>query len=331
MKVQHTEINASIREAVEAAAKWYTRLNSGESLEAMSQESLEKEWQNWLTTSTHNRLAWQEIENIQSQFSLVPERIASPVLKQTHISRRELLQRLGMVAALAPLSWFAYQVTPWKDWRTDYHTATGEQRTFTLMDGSSLALNTDSSVDVNFTATQRLIQLHKGEVLISTAKIAGNATEISRPFQVKTPQGIIRALGTRFIVHSQDGQTKVTVLEEAVRIKPELAPDKEIEIRAGQQLSFTKTDTSNVQNSDPSAGSWIDGSLVVVNMPLGELINELSRYRQGILRCENSIKHIKISGAFPLGDTERALQTISHSFPVRQSRITRYWITIVPT
>ncbi|MFQ3170130.1 MAG: hypothetical protein ACI9DG_000140 [Oleispira sp.] len=44
MKVQHTEINAGIRETVKAAAKWYTRLNSDETLEVMSQESLEEKW-----------------------------------------------------------------------------------------------------------------------------------------------------------------------------------------------------------------------------------------------------------------------------------------------
>jgi hypothetical protein len=49
MKVQHTEINAGIREAVEAAAKWYTRLNLDETLEIMSQKSLEEEWGRWLT------------------------------------------------------------------------------------------------------------------------------------------------------------------------------------------------------------------------------------------------------------------------------------------
>jgi transmembrane sensor len=326
MKTTRLEMDGDIRAAVQAAAKWYVRLNSDK-----PPESLEKEWQHWLAASPENKMAWQEIESIQCEFNQVPKGIVSPILKQANLSRREVLKRLAVIAAVTPLSWLTYQASPWKDWEADYHTAIGQRQTFTLMDGSSLALNTNSSADVSFTAVQRLIQLHQGEVLIATAKTKNHATKKSRAFKVQTPQGLIHALGTRFIVHIQGEQTNVTVLEKAVRIKPVLAPHKEIVIRAGQQLSFTKNHVGKVLNAEASAGSWLYGSLIVVNMPLGELISELSRYRQGILTCDDAIKHIKISGAFPLGDTDRALQAISDGFSVRQSRLTDFWVSIIPT
>jgi len=54
--------------------------------------------------------------------------------------------------------------------RDNYQTATGERSTYTLADGSSLMLNTGSSVDIVFDDKQRLLRLRAGEVLVQTAK-----------------------------------------------------------------------------------------------------------------------------------------------------------------
>lgn len=49
-------------------------------------------------------------------------------------------------------------------------------------------VNTDSAVDVAYSATQRRIRLHHGEIMITTAPDA-------RPFLVNTPHGVIQRAG----------------------------------------------------------------------------------------------------------------------------------------
>ena len=71
--------------------------------------------------------------------------------------------------------------------------------------------------------------------------------------------------------------------------------------------------------------------LVVTDMPLTDFINEVSRYRTGILRCNNKLAMHRISGAFNTQDTEQILRALEKSFPVKVNSLTRYWVNISPT
>jgi transmembrane sensor len=63
-------------------------------------------------------------------------------------------------------------------------------------------------------------------------------------------------------------------------------------------------------------------------MPLGEWVAELGRYRRGVLRCDPAVAGLRVSGAFPLDDTDRALQLLADTFPVRHVWRTRYWVSV---
>ncbi|MBD3649871.1 MAG: iron dicitrate transport regulator FecR, partial [Alcanivorax sp.] len=78
------------------------------------------------------------------------------------------------------------------------------------------------------------------------------------------------------------------------------------------------------------AASWAGGKLMVVDMPLRELLAELGRYRRGHLACSDAVAGLRVSGTFPLTDTDRALGVITEAFPLRQRRLTDYWVTLLP-
>ncbi|MEH6358349.1 MAG: FecR domain-containing protein [Pseudomonadales bacterium] len=313
-------VDGRLHTAVCEASEWYARLSSDE-----ASGDAETGWLSWLNAEDIHRDAWQQVEAVQESFRRVPRDFAVPALKQADISRRELLRKLSVIAVFAPIAWAGYRVAPWQEWQATYKTAIGERREFILLDGSSMALDTDSSSDVEFSEQERLIRLHQGEVLITTAP---DVAVIQRPFRVETKHGVIQALGTRFTVRVEGDKTQVTVLEKAVRIS--LVSGSSIEIKKGQRISFTLNEIASPELADISAGSWINGSLMVVNMPLGQLISELARYRQGLLSCDSSISKIKVSGAFPLENTDQALDVLVKAFPVRQRRLTRYWVSIIP-
>ncbi|CAA0119638.1 FecR domain-containing protein [Zhongshania aliphaticivorans] len=308
-----------LKQAVHAAAHWYATLQS-----PSVSSSQQRAWQVWLGQAKSHQLAWQQVEFVQASMSRLPPEIALPALKNTALSRRDLMRRLAMVAVAAPLGVATWRQTPWQEWQANYTTNTGDIANYILSDGSHLALNTASAVDVVYNEDTRLITLYKGEVLIQTAP---DAHSPHRPFVVATPNGRVLALGTRFTVRVDAQQSRVTVLEKAVRIHPLHSANSQ-NLSQGQELRFTSTQMSTPTHAAVSADGWLHGHLTVVDMPLHELLAELSRYRPGLLHCSNDIAELKISGAFPLRDTDRAIAAITLAFPVQARRFSPYWVRL---
>ncbi|MGV2834146.1 hypothetical protein ACNPOQ_10385, partial [Pseudomonas shirazensis] len=75
-------------------------------------------------------------------------------------------------------------------------------------------------------------------------------------------------------------------------------------------------------------GAWVDGMLVAAQMRLADFLDELSRYRHGRLSCSEQVANLRISGSYPLDDSERILQMLEVALPVSVRRFTRYWVTV---
>jgi transmembrane sensor len=308
-----------LKQAIRAASRWYAQLRSPDA----TPEDREQ-WRAWVQQNSLHQTAWDQIERIQTGFDAVSKDVALPALRGAALSRRDLLRRLGVVVVAAPVGLAAWKAQPWLGQQAQYTTATGERQSLTLPDGGTLVLNTATQVDVRYGQAERRIKLHSGEILIETAP---DQQDPARPLVVHTPHGQIEALGTRFIVHTTTEHTEVTVQDKVVNIRPASGgPAQRLE--SGQRLKFRSDNLGNVSMADPNPGSWLYGSLMVVDMPLRDLLVELGRYRKGMLTCSDDIAHLKISGAFPVDNTDRALAAITRAFPVKEMRLTRYWVRL---
>jgi len=78
----------------------------------------------------------------------------------------------------------------------------------------------------------------------------------------------------------------------------------------------------------PHAAAWVQGALYADNMRLDDFIDELGRHRPGRLACDPAVAGLRISGSFPLGDTDRILAAVERALPVQAQRYTRYWVTL---
>ena len=307
------------RLAIRAASQWYVRLN-GDS----ANEHVRERWQHWLEADPAHRQAWQHIETMSRQMGRVKGDLASRTLGNSGQSRRQALRMLMVLASVGGVTALGWRSQLGEQLRADYRSATGERRAITLADGSQLLLNTASAVDMLFDDRQRLLKLHAGEILITTASDSQH-----RPFLVETAHGRVQALGTRFTVRTFGNSSEVAVLEKAVELRvPGVALAMHLE--AGQRARFTLDEIQTPQANDASATAWQQGSLIAINQPLGELLAELSRYRTGWLHCDPRIADMKVSGSFPVDDTERALNALTRSFPLQILRRTRYWVTVAP-
>ena len=305
-------------QVLDAAIAWQLSLDSGSPLER-------EEFAKWHAAHEEHARAWRQLGMLDQRFSVAngPARAA---LLQSREGIRRRVRKLGSglasVVAVIGLALFAGdRYLPLDYWLADQRTATGEQRTVRLADGTVLNLNTHSAVDVRFDARQRLIVLQAGEIMVETGH--GDA----RPFIVETREGSMRALGTRFLVKREDQGTRLSVLQSAVAAHPQNHPEEQI-LREGQQVLIRNDGLDAVAALTPGADAWTRGMLVVDNARLEDLVHELARYRRGHLGVTPEVADLRITGSFPLHDTDKALSALLPTLPVQIEQHTPYWVTV---
>ncbi|MNO91978.1 fec operon regulator FecR [compost metagenome] len=227
-----------------------------------------------------------------------------------------------MLLAVGATGWSVHESTPALALMAELRTAKGQRRQVRLSDGSQLELNSDSAVDIHFDGQQRQLRLYRGEIMVQTA------SDPARPFEVQTAEGRVRALGTRFSVRSDDGQSRVSVLQHAVEIRPVDNPLLMLRLEAGQSVSFDQRQIGSAHSAAPGTGAWTQGMLTVIEWRLADFVSELRRYRPGMLRCAEGIADLRLSGAFRIDDTDTILENLSASLPVKVRYLTRYWVSI---
>ncbi|WP_407691975.1 FecR domain-containing protein [Pseudomonas tructae] len=304
------------RKAVRDAARWYAQLSSDQ----VSAED-QAQWQSWHDSNPLHQQAWQRMQAISTPLAGLPRELAASTLLHAGRSRRQVLYGLAMLLGGGTVVSLGWRSNMRLELSATHRTAVGERRALTLADGSQVLLDTDSALDVQFDAQQRLLLLRRGQVLITTATDAS-----ARPFVVDTRFGRVRALGTRFIVSVDERGSETAVLEKSVQVS--LGAAQHLRLDAGQRATFGPAGIGPVRANDASVGAWQDGSLIAIEQPLGELVAQLSRYRLGLLYCDPAVATMKISGAFPITDTDLALAALQSAFALKVQRRSRYWVTV---
>ncbi|MDP9785775.1 FecR domain-containing protein [Pseudomonas fluorescens] len=310
-------VSASV---LDAAIAWQLSLDSSSPQEREA-------FARWHAANEEHARAWQQLGMLDQRFSVAsgPARAA---LLQSRVSIRRRIRKVGSglasVVAVIGLALFAGErYLPLDYWLADQRTATGEQRTLRLADGTLVNLNTHSALDVRFDDKQRRIVLQEGEILVET----GHGDP--RPFIVETREGSMRALGTRFLVKREDQGTRLSVLKSAVAAHPE-ATDVEQILREGQQVLMRRDGLGPTIALNPGADAWTRGMLVVDNARLEDLVHELGRYRRGYLGVAPQVADLRITGSFPLHDTDLALTALLPTLPVQVEHHTRWWVVVGP-
>ncbi|NIF24883.1 FecR family protein [Pantoea sp. Tr-811] len=312
-------------QVLEQAAEWYAELRCGGADTARQQA-----WQHWLAADPMHRAAWQAVQGISQRFEplehLADRRNTAERLLGAHqrVRRRGLLRGLAALAGVGVL-WSTWRLTPLPHWRAelaaDYRTGTGELKPVRLSDGTQVWLNTRTAFDVAFSRNSRRLHLLAGEILVDTAHDA------KRPFIVTTAQGDMRALGTRFSVCASSGQTQLSVFAGAVEVTLASSGTRRV-IAAGQQQRFDSHQLAPPGNAELAREAWTEGKLVAVDVPLGEVLDELSRYHHGYVSVSPEVAQLKVFGNLPLLDFDGALAMLGESLPIRVERRLPWWTTV---
>ncbi len=305
-----------MNDALREAAQWFVLLASGD-----AGEDARHRWLAWRAADPAHEAAWQRAGAALAPFARIPA--AQMPLSAAVLTQAERGRATGRRRALVRFAGtFVVGAVGWQTWRTsdrsaDLRTAVGEQREFALADGGHLLLDTDTVLDVAYSGQRRHLRLRRGRVLIATASDP-------RPFTVATAQGHVQALGTRFVVEQRLGSTQVSVLESRVAIHPDGQALRVDVLEAGEAASFGADGPLQRQVAPRGEPGWTRGMLAADDIALGDLVAELARYRGEPLACDPAAAALRISGHFPLKDSDRALAAIVATLPVRLERRTRF-------
>jgi transmembrane sensor len=312
-------------QALEEAADWLIRMSESE-----LSDTERAEWECWKVSTPERSRAWSRAQLLQTKLGGLPPSLAMSALdRPSSPERRAALGKLAMILAILPAGWGSWKLAESQQWSADCQTAIGQRRELTLADGSKITLNTDTAIDVLFDANQRLIHLREGEILVQTAP---DISPIARPFLVSTRQGRMQALGTRFTVRELQPRTHLAVLEGAVKV--ELAENRQstpLIVNAGQRTDFSSHTLGQLSVADRYVGAWTQGMLMADKMRLADFVAELTRYRRGFVRLDPALADLRISGAYPISDSQRTLNMLAQTYPILVSgHLNGYWVMLSP-
>ncbi len=301
-------------EIVARAAHWAALLDD-ERVSQRVQEACER----WCCEDPRNRLALERMRGLAGRFDRLDgaERAAlGMATKGRSLSgRRPAMVALGLLLLLVGAGWLS--ASPWlAPLFPDHQTGRGERRSLVLSDGSALILDGGSAADVDMASAERRVTLFRGQVQATVSPDA------ARPFTVATVDGTATALGTAFIVRKEGGRTLVTVVESRVRVCGQANPADCRQLTAGQRAMVTQAGVTPLSDVDPRAATaWTRGWLEADDMPVADLLAELNRQRGRPIRCDASLLNgRRVTGSFPLDDTDRAAQALAAATGLRLTR-----------
>ena len=302
--------------ASQAAIAWMVELRSGEA-GASERAAFER----WLAADPAHAQAWQRLTGAVGQaFADLPARKASAadavgqalaLAAQRGARRRRLLRgALGVAGISLAAGWAGRETGLLPDWQADLRTATAERRRHRRADGSELLLDARSSVDLRFSAAERGVRLRQGQLIASVQP--GTA-----PFVVHTAQGSVRALGTRFMVRQAQGRSLAVVLAHSVELATREGLQRHV-LRAGEAAWIDSAGIAPLPALAWAEGAadWQRGRLVAQDQPLAEVVEALRPYRRGLLQLSAEAARLRVSGSYPLDDTDACLQLLAETLPI---------------
>ena len=296
------------------AARWIMRFDDGD----VSAEDRAL-FQAWYDKSEQNKEAMERLSQLWDSLDGLEEFNEYAACDDVAVAR--LQERPGAVTQRAWKSGFAASIAvlccviayyffadAGKYFNGAYQTAVGEQKTIALPDGSSIILNTNSAVDVEFTRHSRYVRLIKGEVFFDVAP------DPATPFAVHVGKGSVTALGTAFAVRLYDEQFTVVVAEGRVALAalPAMVEPGEsnpvVEVVASQVALFDRrVERHRSVSADTLARKldWQDGVLAFKGEPLEQVIADISRYTDLSINIhDEALRQRPIAGYFKVGEID---------------------------
>jgi transmembrane sensor len=323
------DISTGSQNLADEALAWLVKLHSGRA----SDEDV-RQCEAWRAKSSVHRMAYQEAEGLWRDVGeLRPPSASIQTISSPQVflgRRRSRWKTWAAVAACILLAMGALWMEHDRQWigsaMADYRTGVGERRVVTLEDGSSLHLNTDTAINVAFSASRRDLHLLKGEASFTVA------LDPVRPFVVKSGTVLTRALGTAFAIRRHAGVVMVTVVEHQVLLgSSSESALLDLIVHEGEQVRYSAEEGfSPLRRIDlAKETAWQRGKVTFDAQPLAEVVGELNRHRHGhIIILNPALRALKVTGLFDVTEPDAALRMIQHAIPIHHTSLTPYLVLL---
>lgn len=335
----------------ELACLWISRMDRG--LTAMEKQQLVA----WCNQDSQHHSSLLEMASYWDDLSVLNELSALfPLAQATLQSKHNKFLTIALAASIAIISVISINTLVNESFlpflpslheqkltqNQTLKTQIGEQTRFTLKDGSRIQLNTNSHIEVKYSAKQRLLTLIQGEARFDVAK------DSNRPFTVIAGKKSFTALGTIFNVQKNNQAMELVVTEGKVLISKAttsvtdikktliqantvLTPDNieatlvvsgEKAIIAEHSPSINRTPVEKVSLDQIHRDlAWQQGMLIFEGEPLSIALAEISRYTTSDFEIVDSeLAKIKVAGYFKSGDIDGLLLSLQSNFGINFSK-----------
>jgi transmembrane sensor len=317
---RRTELSPPV---LEQASAWAVRLSDAEATEA--------DWlalEDWLAQSPDHAAAYTEAEGLLAALDADRGALDAALTRATAAdartpeparfrrtpapNRRRWRVGVGLAIAAAVVAGIALAPTLMSA-TTVYVTAPGEQRTVTLSDGSTLALNGGSRLTVRMTGGERSVEMDQAEAAFDIAHDA------SRPFRVTVGESRVEVLGTAFDIRRDAVSTRVAVTRGLVRVSDLDDPTRTVRLGRGQSVERDDGDGAlQVSAGVAETAGWRTGRLIYEDRPLSEVTTDLNRAYATPIRLTGDVGALRFTGVLALdGDQTATLRRLEAFLPVR--------------
>ncbi len=320
----HQSISSMADNVETEAAEWFVKHQGGEASES------DVDFQAWLNAAPDNGIAYERCmaawimsdvlkydRDIQGLMVEARKDIAPvyPFRKiiSTYIKPMQMAASFIIVIGLASLGLFLFSGD------SRYKTHTGQQQIVQLQDGSIVTLNTNTEIQVDYSAKVRRVTLLQGEVYFDVEP------DTNRPFVVNVEGNRLHALGTEFNVIYSEEHIEVDVTEGVVAIKSGGIGIKEGEnllatlklgeaanfIAGGSSIEFEPAEVERIN-------AWREQKIYFKDNRLLDAVQDYNRYLDYEIEIlGEDLKEEKVTGVFQTNDTSSFLFTLKHALNIK--------------
>ena len=302
-EMQGSPAPATAEEIEVRAAEWLVKKHAHETWKPEDQAELDA-WlaESWAHTTAYWRLsaAWNCTDRIGA-------------LRPAHLRRgeasarrnwRTVIRIAAVFVAAVSLAAVGAQYFAAPREKT-YATGLGGREVVTLIDGTRIELNTNTVLHIATGTSDRSVTLDKGEAYF---EVTHNA---AHPFTVMADGHRITDLGTKFLVKSDPGRLKVSLVEGLARIEFANEPVKangnllkpgDVAIATADSISVSRAPERRLKDEL----AWRRGVLIFRDTTLAEAVAEFNRYNsQKLVIADADAAGRKIGGTFTTSGVER--------------------------
>lgn len=221
---------------------------------------------------------------------------------------------VALCCALLVGGWHAWDNTA--RYTLQMATGPGERREVDLPDGSHVAVNFSSTLQVRYYPRRREVVLDSGEAFFEVAPDA------SRPFTVDSGRSRVKVVGTAFNVRAAPPRLVIKVLRGKVEVRADRdgtdAPVLLLGAASGVAIDPATGSHAAVPAPADTVGDWRTGQLRFRRTPLAEVAQELSRYLgKPVVLASEDLGGLPVSAFFSTASPEPFIELLPDLIAVR--------------